>query len=853
MASSPNPIVRWALLLALLLHLPAHFSVVGGPSGRDLLYEDGPAFALNPAYERRGTEEAGDVVLRAVEEPSAAWGDGGDAVGASRWTPVSSALLALQRVAFGSRAATVAAIVSLVLHLAVVVLAVRLHARLGLPRAAQVVGAALVAAAPAALPAAAWPARQGIVVAAALGLGGVHLVLRGGTMRAAAGGLLAAASAFAHPAAFGLAPAALVLRRAADRNSLRWGTAAAALVPVAVAAVLLLLRLASVAAGLPAADAPLAAARGPGILDGAVGVLQAFVSAILPARMHFADGPWTAGILGHAVALVVVLAVLRQGLGARTVSPAALALASVAALLPLLGIGVVAGGSPFHEGPLYLATPFLAAAAGSAVAWGLARGGHFRPAAAAAGALLVGATIAGTAVRAPAFRTREGLLALGLREMPRSPVVAAWDLDAAVVAAQRDGRVAPDEIPALAARATALASRVTARDSVPLRQDPPAATTIAVSLARFADAVARSGTRPGEAPWDAAAEAAHAACDLTPWRAQPHLVRAAACQGQGALNDAYDAAGRAVALAPDDVDVRATAVRAALGVARVGVAADAALHMRGLEEERVRVDGGKPRPDVLLLYARAMSADGTTRAPDPFGEPGIRFRYEAAIAALEPLAGVAEVRAEARRLLHDVYLHYGDVLASLDRTALARISYARAIEIAGDRGEAAEHRAWLDNRLRAEIVAAEARVAEAERGVGNVADALVAQAIAFARAADFEKAKEVFDKLERDLGMSPVLRYHRAVHVLRDQPDRARVIAELRTVAAEEPTLARASYELGQILEEEGDFDGALRAYDEAVRRAHDAAKTTGAEEWAIDAFRRVEELGRLSLLEGTR
>jgi tetratricopeptide (TPR) repeat protein len=274
--------------------------------------------------------------------------------------------------------------------------------------------------------------------------------------------------------------------------------------------------------------------------------------------------------------------------------------------------------------------------------------------------------------------------------------------------------------------------------------------------------------------------------------------------------------------------------------------------MLDLEERRAREEGGRPDPQILLLYARAMAADGTTRAPDRLGGPGVRFRYEAAIAALEAIADVASTRDEARRLFHDVCLHYADVLASLDRTALATLAYARAVALGGERGEAAEHASWLARRLRSEEADAQKRVTSATQGSGNLPDALVALAIAYCRQARFDEGKELFDKLERDLGPSPALRWHRAAHLLREQ-DRPRAIEELRRVVAEEPALAKASYDLAQLLEESGEFEEAVRAYDEAVRRTQAAAATTGAEEWAVDAVRRAEELERLLLREGAK
>jgi tetratricopeptide (TPR) repeat protein len=218
---------------------------------------------------------------------------------------------------------------------------------------------------------------------------------------------------------------------------------------------------------------------------------------------------------------------------------------------------------------------------------------------------------------------------------------------------------------------------------------------------------------------------------------------------------------------------------------------------------------------------------------------------------LEGLARDGVLRNEVRRLLGQVCLLYGDALASLDRTALATIAYRRAVEVEGPAGEAAEHAAWLRRRLAEEEAKARKTFQLAARGEGNLGDALVGLATAACRRADFEEGKRIFDELEQQVGLSPALRYHRAVQLLRET-DPAKAVAELRAVVEAEPGLARAHFELGRLLEERGDYDGALRAYDESLRRFREGV--SGAyEEWGIEAQERVEELTRLLVLQPPR
>ena len=195
------------LLVAVLLQLPAHVGWNGGPVGREALYEDGPVLVSNPAFEPYGSEGFGDVLARVLKDPDAAWAEAGGAVGRSQFRPVSLTLTFVERRTFRAGAAQGAALVSLLLHLGVVLLTVKLLAMLDAPRAARWLAATVVAASPAALTAAAWPAHQAIVLATALGLAGVVVGIRGGAARGIAAGVLLAAAGLSHELAWGFTAA----------------------------------------------------------------------------------------------------------------------------------------------------------------------------------------------------------------------------------------------------------------------------------------------------------------------------------------------------------------------------------------------------------------------------------------------------------------------------------------------------------------------------------------------------------------------------------------------------------------------------------------------------------------------
>lgn len=836
-------------LLAIALHLPAHLGWGAGPKGREPLYEDGPAFVSNPAFEAFGTQTFGDVLGRAVSDPGAAWAEGDGVVGLSRNRPLASAAFAVERRAFGRHAAVGAGVVSLALHVAVALLTLKLLGDLGLSRGARALGAGVVAASPAALAVAAWPAHQGTVLAAALALGGVVVGLRGGWARLVAAGALIAVAGLAHEMALAAALALPMLGRESPTPGVRtpstvgrWAVALA--LPAVVAARVPLL------AVDPASPWPGASEAIYTVFDPFVGIVHGFATTLIPARLHFADGP--AATTGFAAigAVAVLAAVIGLRGSARTGSR--LALAGIAALLPvaLLGLPRMTTGSRFQDGAVYLATPYVAGAVAWTVAAALARQGAIRIAAAVAGALWLGVHVTGSATRAAGFRTRAGHLALAAEEMPRSPVVEAWSLDAATGAASRDADGGKAALRDLVARARALGAQVT--DEVGahvIARDPVAALTIAASLARCGAAAVRSGPPPGDALYEAVEPAVAAACEISPRWVTGWLVLTSVRDRAGMLRDAFESAQRAASVAPDDPDVMSNGVRAALALGLGDLAATLAEDMREAEFAQAEARGRPVRPGLLLLFAHAVAADGRTRVIDAFVGPGVHCRYEGAVAALRQLIARGELVAEAKAELARVCLTYGDVLATEDRTALALAAYAEAAATGSRDPEIAEHQRWLVERLDADVRRAESDLQRAAAGEGSIADAMVQLANAYARRGDFGQAREVFARLETDIGLTPPLRAMRAMHLLRET-DPALAADELAKATAEDPTLARARFERAKILEEHGAdaraLGEAISEYREARRAALSQVETSGAEEWMLDAVERSARLESL-------
>lgn len=828
---------------AILLHLSAHVAPWSPSTAREPLPEDGPAFVRNDALVARDGEGLAGVVLRtaagsSAERRAAAWDGAADTVGASRWRPVSTALFAAERAApwadTPEGAASGAAALSLFLHVLVALGAMRLASSLGGDDRAALVAGLLAAASPAALAAAAWPARQAAVLSTALALGGTLVSLRGGVVRLVLGGALVAAAGLAHEAAFGWVLAIPILRGAAAGGVpsmvSAWPCAVAPLAAFAARA----LSLGGFAAAAP--EIPAAAQRGANVLDGVAGMFATFVSFALPARAHFADGPFVFSFAGHAIALCALVAAIAWLLR-RAARPApAAALAAIAALLPLTFVGA-AGGAPYQDSYLYLVLPLLAAAAGLAFAEVSARRGPARIAAASAAALLIGANVAATVVRAPAFRTRQGMLALAKSDMPESPVVRAWDL------ADRAGS-GPSAISTIAADVREFARSATGAQGPRLRADTVAAATVSRFLVEYAGAANASALPLTDAAYDAAEAAGAAAVELRPAAARAWYVLAALRRKTGALRGAFEAASRAAALDPENLGIVQLGADVALSVGQPRLAADA------LEQRLDKLDEAARAalpPEFLLLYARALAADGALRVPDPLSDKGLRYRFDIAAEVILRMPGPVDLAR--RKLLYDVYLRYGDLLASADRPAMALLAYTRALELTGGdmKQAAAEHGAWLQRRLQAETAAANERLNAAVKDhPEQVAVALMDLYVAFCRETRWKEADELFAKLEHDLGRVPgELRLRRAAErygALEDPEHQGLAENDLREALRGEPGLSRARYELARVLE----WQGTIPKFEEALELYEQAAREAVSEDWGLDAADRADVLREL-------
>ena len=849
----PHRIVRssWLrscllVLAAVLLHLSSHTAPWSASASREVLPEDGPAFVRNTALDPAGGLAGG--LGRAWTDPATAWEAGQDTVGRARWRPASTTLFVLERAApwasTDEAAAAGAAWISLLLHVLVVLGAARLVTCLGGSPLAATAAGLLTAASPVALSAAAWPARQAVVLAAALALGGTLVALRGGSFRLLAGGALLAAAGLAHEAAFGFVLAVPLLRR--DKPLAGW--------PVAVAPILAFAaRWAFLGGlGLPAGFAAATSLRGPNLLDGVTGILVAAASFVLPVRMHFADGPFVFSFAGHAAALVLLLGALAWLQRRRGEAAPAAALAAFGALTPALFVGAV-GAAPYQDAYQYMALPLLAASAALFVAPLAAGGGPARLAAVSAAATLLGASVAATIQRAPSFRTRDGLVALAVTEMPSSLVVRSWDL-----AVRASG--APDAVERVAPEVRRLADDASGAGAARLRADAVSAVTVSKFLMDYASRVTASSL-PGWSPvYDAAGEAAVAATELRPqyWRAWTTL--AAHDRKTGNLRRAYEAANRAGSLAMDNPGVLMAGAEIALAVGNSRAAAEVMDRAFALESERAKAAGQEPGAEFLMLYARVLAADGAWRVPDPASDMGLRYRFDLAAELIVRLRARGQGRdapdLETRRLLYDIYLRYGDLLTQLDRTVMALLAYQEAVRLTGtsDKSVALEHGKWLQARLEAEELEAKRAIVDAQAGKGelSVVDALVRLYVALCRQGRKNaEADELFEKLVKDLGGLPArLRMHRAVqrHASLETPeDQSMALRELEQVIVEEPNLARAHFELARVLEWQGTVEKLRRAQREYERAAE--LCLSAPEEWMIDATQRAEQIQRFLAL----
>jgi tetratricopeptide (TPR) repeat protein len=813
---------------AVLLHLPAHFAPWSTTSRREALPEDHPAFVGNAALQRAEGEGLFAAVSRAAHDRESAWLDAGDTVGRARWRPVTTALFVAERAAPWSRepdgAAAGAALVSLALHVLVALGAARLAASLGGDARAATVAGLLAAASPVALSAAAWPARQAVVLAAALALAGTLVALRGGFLRMFAGGVLLALAGLAHEAAFGWAFAVPLLRRVAVPRA-RWTES----LPCVVAPVFAFAARWHFLDGLGIAGD---GATISGAVDGAVGVVASFLNFALPARTHFADGPFSFGPVGRFVG-VVALVVLVAFLARRAARPAAAAaLAATIALAPLVVSGS-GGGAPFQDAGVYLALPCLAAAAGLLFADFAATAGVARTASVAAAAALLAASVAATSTRAASFRTKSGLVELATSESPRSLVVRTWNVASR---AGVDQHAVADEVARLASDAAADAPR--------LRGDAVAAATVSGFFVNYARAVNASSLPLHDRAYDAAEAAAAAAAEIRPqsWRAW--LVLATLRNKTGALRGAFDAASRAMKLAPDNAGVLRTTAEISLAAGDARFAADTMERaMALLRADRSYVVDD----DDLTAYARTLAADGAWRVPDVLADYGFRYRYDVAAEVLDGLMRKTPQPPGVRVLLYDVYLRYGDTLATLDRTAMALIAYDKGVELTGgdEKQAAAQHRSWLIERLDKEAKAAQKRFDEAVASPdkSDLANAFADMYVVLCRMNRTAEADALFAKIEQDLaGVVPAMRFHRAVQrfAAREDPDdQQRAERELRQVLHDDPSLARARFELGRVLE----WLGTKEKLKEAQSQFAQAAREGAAEDWSLDAAERAEAI----------
>ncbi len=851
-------VARWwvvaLLAVAFALHLPAHLAILGGggPAGREALWQDGPVATANSHHVPRGTESFSTLLTRAATSPAAAFDDADGAVGRTRWRPVAAVSALVQRRAFGPGAEDAAAWVSLALHLVAVAGAVALATRLRLSRAAVLLAGAVTAASPFALVSAAWPAQQAAALAAALGTWGLAAALGASLGARVRGGLLLALAALSHEAALGLVPALLLLRRAPSVESpgeSRFARAAMGWLPAALPPLAAAAGIAAVLATAPRSALPEPDLASPvaGVLEAAAGYLQALGSALIPARLHFADGPWRANLAGHAAGVAALVLVARAAFRAPRSRTAAVVVAAAVSLTTVLAV-TWTHASPFHDVVIAVTLALVACGLAAAVETGLSMGPSHRRAAAAAGGLLVAACVAGTAVRAADFRTRAGHVARAQREMPESPVAAAWGVEEAL----RRAPHGPDRAAALRAigpQVDGIVRRLESKDGAAVRPDRTAAWAVAAALQRFASEVSQEagGIPPGDELCDTAVDAARAATHLVPRTPQAWVVLAAACDRQGGLREASSACAAALSLAPRDPAVLRISVLVSLRVGLSMAAADAAQSLLDVEVENARDEGRKVDPQIRLLHARAVAADGARLDFDQRSGV-VKPRFEFALEALVDLQSIPEIADEAKALRYEAALLYGDYLVSMDRPALALRAYVDAVKCGvADDSEAREHGRWLNERLTKEYADAIARLGEAERGVGNLADALAQLAIAACRKSDFDEGRDIFDRLAKEGLDSPVLRFLRAVNLTLPQ-DPAAARKSLESIVKDDPQFAQAWYQLGRVCEELGDLAGALRAHENAVSIVESGKSTTGIDEWWLDARARRDTVNELRL-----
>ena len=297
MLRRPEPMwKRWLLPVLLLvaacvLHLPAHLGE------RAPLPQDNPALLANPALRTTATRTFGATLGEALSDPNAAWANAGATVGRTRWRPVSTAFAVAELGVFGGRAGRGVAAVSLLLHVLVAWQTVLLVRALGGESRGAIAAGLLALAAPVALAVVDWPARQSVVLAAALGMAGLRRAACGSRRAAFAGGVALALGGLAHEAAFALliaVPFLPLARRLRCRASLaaelvgrsRPGFLAGAARPGRRGR-------ARVPRRARAGRGPAVPGGAQGLLVGAASAFQAVVGFVLPARLDLAASGWT--------------------------------------------------------------------------------------------------------------------------------------------------------------------------------------------------------------------------------------------------------------------------------------------------------------------------------------------------------------------------------------------------------------------------------------------------------------------------------------------------------------------------------------------------------------------------------
>jgi tetratricopeptide (TPR) repeat protein len=810
-------------LAVVVLHLAAHVSPFA-PQLREALPEDAPAISANRALAPRSGETWKAPLGRAITDPSSAWDPAGAQVGAARWRPVSSAALVVQRAVGGESVLALAASISLLLHVLVALQSARLVEDLRGPPSAAALAGLLVATCPLALPAAAWPARQGVVIAVALGLAGLRLALTGGARRALLGGVSLALAGLSHELAFGLVPAALLLRARGGEDGARGREWRVALPPL-------------LALGARLVVAPPAVVEAfVGVPESAAGALVGVAGLLLPGRLRFAAYSAPAGGPEYAVPGAVALGLLLAAAGllwrARQRPLARVALALLLGLAPILLAGAY-GGAAYQDAYAYAVLPLFAVSVALGLVAAARRGRGLRVAAAVAGALLLGAYVSGTLLRAPAFRSRDGLVRLAAREMPDSPVVRAWQVGLGIVRAEStSGR--GDALAALEPQVRDLVALYSADSGEPpLRRDPVAAATGGAVLGRYALAVSMARVDADHPASWTAENAAETTTALMPDWAGSWSFLSTVRQRLGATAGAYEAAARA-----DDIDpgrpglaLSAATLALALGDPRAAIG-----HLDRLAAIR-RAAGAAPLAQAKLLRARVLAADAAAQQ--------LTYEFEEAARLLEELSAAGDRSAPVIAATYDVYLRWADHLVSIDKTGMALIAYRKAASLGGEGNEAAEHLSWLQARVDAEVSDAEAAVARAEREAPNtLADALLSLGIAHSRRGEWDLATEIFRKLETHQGgLNAPLRFAVAKHLYASRiPDGLELAEEqFRLVLEEEPRLVEARYRLARVLLQQGRLEEALDHFERAAMEGV-------AYDWGIDALllaRRIEDVLR--------